>query len=77
MRVDEIRVLSDEELAKQLEAAYQELFNLRFRLATKQLVNHREIPRVKKKIARLKTIIRERELGIRPPERSKGSMGTL
>ena len=62
MKVDEIRALSAEELAKQLEEAHQELFNLRFRLATKQLVNHREIPRVKKKIARLKTIMREREL---------------
>ena len=65
MKVKEIRALSSEELAKQLEAAQQELFNLRFRLATRQLVNHREIPMVKKKIARLKTIMRERELGIR------------
>jgi len=65
LKVEEIRVLSTEELAKQLEEAHQELFNLRFRLSTKQLVNHREIPRVKKKIARLKTIIRERELSIR------------
>ena len=65
MKVEEIRTLNPGELAKQLEAAHQELFNLRFRLATKQLVNHREIPRVKKKIARLKTIMRERELGVR------------
>ncbi len=65
MKVKEIRALTTEELLKQLEEAQQELFNLRFRLATRQLVNHREIPRVKKKIARLKTIIRERELGIR------------
>jgi len=70
LKVKEIQALSDEELTKQLEAAHQELFNLRFRLATKQLVNHREIPRVKKKIARLKTIIRERELGIKYPEKS-------
>ena len=62
MKVEEIRALSAEELEKQLEEVHQELFNLRFRLATKQLVNHREIPRVKKKIARLKTIMREREL---------------
>jgi len=61
----EIRALSDETLAKELEAAYQELFNLRFRLSTRQLVNHRELPRVKKKIARLKTLMRERKLGIR------------
>ena len=65
MKVEEIRALSTEELAKQLEEAHQELFNLRFRAATKQLVNHREIPRVRKKIARLKTIMRERALGIR------------
>ena len=62
MKVEEVRALSDEELEKQLEEAHQELFNLRFRLATKQLVNHRELPRVKRKIARLKMIIREREL---------------
>lgn len=65
MKVDEFRALGPEDLAKQLEEAHQELFNLRFRLATRQLVNHRELPMVKKKIARLKTIIRERELGIR------------
>ena len=65
MKVEEIRALRDDELAKQLEAAYQELFNLRFGLATKRLVNYREIPKAKKKIARLKTIVRERELGIR------------
>lgn len=65
MKVEEIRARSNEELAKRLEEAYQELFNLRFRAATKQLVNNREIPRVKREIARLKTIIRERELGIK------------
>ncbi len=62
MRIKEIRVLNDEELAKQLEAAHRELFDFRFRLSTKQLVNHRELRRVKKDIARLKTMIREREL---------------
>lgn len=70
MKVKEIRTLSSEELIKQLEEAHQELFNLRFRLATRQLVNHREIPRVKKEIARLKTIIRERELNIKHPGKS-------
>ena len=65
MKVDEFRALSPEELAKQLEETHQELFNLRFRLATRQLVNHRELPMVTKKIARIKTIMRERELGIR------------
>ena len=71
MKVKEIRALNSEELVKQLEEAHQELLNLRFRLATRQLVNHREIPRVKKSIARLKTIIREKELGIALPGKSK------
>ena len=65
MKVEEIRALSPEELTKQLEAAHKELFDVRFRLATKQLVNHREIRRVKKEIARLETITKERELGLR------------
>ncbi|NWF77132.1 MAG: 50S ribosomal protein L29 [Chloroflexi bacterium] len=64
MKASEIRSLNTEELLKKLEEAHEELFNLRFRLATKQLGNHREIPRVKKKIARIKTILRERELGV-------------
>ncbi len=65
MKVSEIRALGDEELLKQLEEAHEELFNLRFRLATRQLGNHRELPRVKKEISRLKTVLRERELNIR------------
>lgn len=65
MKLKEFRDLSTSDLAKQLEETHQELFNLRFRLATKQLVNHRELRRVKKKVARLKTLLRERELGVR------------
>ena len=65
MKLKEIRGLNTEELLKQLESAHQELFELRLQLATKKLVNHREIPRVKRKIARLKTVVRERELSIR------------
>lgn len=65
MRPEEIRALGDEELIKQLEETHQELFNLRFRLATRQLVNHREIRKVKRKIARMMTIKHERELVVR------------
>jgi len=65
LKAKEVRALNDIDLAKQLEESRQELFNLRFRLATRQLVNHRELPRVKRKIAQLQTILRERELGIR------------
>ncbi len=65
MKVKEVRDLSADDLKKQLEESHQELFNLRFRLATKQLVNHREVRRVRRNIARLETIIKEKELGIR------------
>ena len=65
MDLREVRGLSDADLAKRLEEAHQELFNLRFRVATKQQVNHRELRNVSKNIARLKTLLHERELGIR------------
>ena len=65
MKVEEIRALSNEDLKKQLETAYEGLFNFRLRAATKQLTNHREIPRLKREIARIKTILRERELSVR------------
>jgi len=65
LKVEEVRSLSDAELSKRLVEARQELFNLRLRLATRQLANHRELPRVKKRIARIETIIKEREYGIR------------
>ena len=62
MKVDEIRALGKHELLRKLEDSHEELFNLRFRLATRQLVNHRELRRVKRVIARVNTIIREKEL---------------
>jgi len=62
VKADEIRGLGNEELRKQLEEARRELFNLRFRLSTRQLVNHREVCRVRKNIARILTVMREREL---------------
>jgi len=64
LKKEEIRALTDAELAKRLEEAHQELFNVRFRVATRQLANHRELPKVRKRIARIKTIQREREIGI-------------
>jgi len=66
LKAEQIRALSNnEELLKKLAEAHEELFNLRFRLATRQLTNYHEITRVKKRIARIKTILRERELGIK------------
>lgn len=63
MKVEETRKLSAEELTKQLEEAHRELFNLRFQLATNQLTDYSGIRKVRRNIARIKTIIRERELG--------------
>jgi len=65
LRTSEIHALNNAELLTKLEEAHEELFNLRFRLATRQLTNHREIPKVKRNIARMKTILRERELSTR------------
>ena len=65
MIIQEMRTLSSEELAKQLDESYRELFNLRFRWATRQLTNYNEIKNVKKRIARFKTVMRERELSER------------
>ena len=65
VKLTEFRNMSTEELTKQLEDTHQELFNLRFRVSTKQLANHREVRRVRRKVARLKTLITEKELGIR------------
>ena len=62
MKVSEVRAMSSEELTKQLQTANRELFDLRLKSSTKQLVNHREIPRTRRKIAIIQTIIREREL---------------
>jgi large subunit ribosomal protein L29 len=54
--------MSSEELTKQLQTANRDLFDLRLKATTKQLVNHREIPRARRKIAVIQTVIREREL---------------
>lgn len=61
----EIRELTDEELVRKIADSKEELFRLRFQLATGQLDNVMKIREVKRRIARLKTILRERELGIR------------
>ena len=63
MKITEIRALGKEELIKRLEEAQQELFSLRLKVATRQLASNREIPKVKRKVARMKTILREQELG--------------
>ena len=56
------RNATDADLQRQLNDIYRELFNLRMRHATRRLDNDREVHSVRKSIARLKTIVREREL---------------
>mgnify|MGYP004496509007 FL=1 len=62
MKVTELRELATEELQTKLADCKQELFNLRFQHAINQLDNPKKITEVKKTIARIKTIIHEREL---------------
>jgi large subunit ribosomal protein L29 len=62
MHPEEIRNLSQAEVARQLDEAYQELFNLRFQYSTGQLKNTARLGLVRQEIARLRTIMREREL---------------
>ena len=62
MKANEIREKTNEELARELSELKKELFKLRFQHATNQLDNPMKIREVKKSIAQLKTIIREKEL---------------
>jgi large subunit ribosomal protein L29 len=62
MTPSEIREMTDAELIEALAEAKEERFNLRFQLATNQLDNHARIKAVKQDIARINTVIREREL---------------
>ncbi len=61
---EELRALASEELANKLRESKEELFNLRFQAATGQLESHGRLTAVRKEIARIYTILRERELGI-------------
>ncbi|MDX6225907.1 MAG: large subunit ribosomal protein [Frankiales bacterium] len=63
---NDLRELADEELISKLREAKEELFNLRFQVATGQLDNNRRLPVVRRDIARIYTVMRERELGITP-----------
>lgn len=62
MKAQEIRAMTSDELMQELDNAYEELFNLRFQFSTGQLENFNRLTEVKRDIARLKTIMREREL---------------
>jgi len=63
-RAQELRETGDEDLLAALREAKEELFNLRFQVATGQLDNNRRLQVVRRDIARIYTVMRERELGI-------------
>ena len=62
MKPREIRELDSAELVRRLEAFQEELFNLRFQYATRQLANHARIKEVRRDVARIRTVLHEREL---------------
>jgi large subunit ribosomal protein L29 len=64
LTADDLRSQPDEELVTKLKEAKEELFNLRFQAATGQLETHGRLREVKREIARIYTVMRERELGI-------------
>ncbi|MDZ4044553.1 MAG: 50S ribosomal protein L29 [Rhodoglobus sp.] len=83
LRPVELDTFEDERLVDELKKAKEELFNLRFQSATGQLESHGRIRAVKRDIARIYTVIRERELGIRAtpapleaPVKAKAKRGT-
>ncbi|TBV78303.1 50S ribosomal protein L29, partial [Lysinibacillus sp. OL1] len=60
----ELRELSEDELVTRLRESKEELFNLRFQMATGQMDNNRRLRTVRHEIARIYTVLRERELGL-------------
>jgi large subunit ribosomal protein L29 len=64
-KAHELDELNDVDIELKLREAKEELFNLRFQAATGQLESHGRLRTVKKDIARIYTVVRERELGIR------------
>jgi len=62
MEIDELRALTDDELVAELADSSRESMNLRFRAATMQLTNVNEIRKVRKRVSRIHTLTREREL---------------
>jgi len=69
----DLRGLANDELVSKLREAKEELFNLRFQAAIGQLESHGRLRAVRKEIARLYTVMRERELGITPVESNEGA----
>ncbi len=76
MKVDELRVLEVDELGGRLRAARRELYELRFKHAVGQLENSSQISKVRHDIARIMTVLTEREYGIQPTEETAAPVAT-
>lgn len=61
MQLKDMRRLSDTELANELKSSKEEMFDLRFKLATRQLKNYRALPAARQRMARLLTVLGERQ----------------
>ncbi|NKY52427.1 50S ribosomal protein L29 [Nocardia vermiculata] len=68
----DLRELNEDELVARLRESKEELFNLRFQMATGQLTNNRRLRVVRHEIARIYTVMRERELGLASGPEGKG-----
>jgi large subunit ribosomal protein L29 len=62
MQMRDVRAMTDDELGTELDDSHRELMNLRFRGATMQLPNVNEIKKIRKRVAQIRTVMREREL---------------
>ena len=62
MDIDKVRALTDTELVNELSVAKRHLYDLRFQLATRQLTDYSQIPQTRKRIARILTVMTERQL---------------
>jgi large subunit ribosomal protein L29 len=75
VKVDELRVLEADELGMRLRTARRELYELRFKHAVGQLENSSQISKVRHDIARIMTVLRERDFGIVPTEEVSSPLG--
>ena len=75
MDIDKVRALTDAELVTELTAAKRNLYDLRFQLATRQLTDYSQIPQTRRKIARILTVLTERELAESGEHLASAAMG--
>ena len=73
MKAEEVRALTDEQLREELEKARREVFNLRFRAVTRQLANSHEVTKARRNVARMLTVLQERQGAATLPPHEEGA----